>query len=154
MRVLRGLSCSPISPTRVCGCNDRSREIHLPGSWAGVVSWPDSSSDRDNREAQLFGLALEVLDGALAIFLFEKVSAGVDVFGLISEHGIDDTNEFVGGGSDGGRGVGACSDAAEKGAEIRIAVGEGSGSQTQSLGPVPVGPGQVRRDSETFWYRI
>ena len=76
---------------------------------------------------------MEVLDSALAVLFFEEVSAGVDVFGLVSEHGIDDTSEFVGGSGDGGRGIGTCSDAAEEGAEIRIAVGEGSGSQTESL---------------------
>ena len=71
---------------------------------------------------------MEVLDSALAVLFFVEVSAGVDVFSLVLKHGIDDAGQLVGGG-----GIGAGFYAAEKGTEIRIAMGEGSG-ESKGLG--------------------
>ena len=90
--------------------------------------------DGHDLQAQLLGLALQVLDGALAVLLFVEICAGVDVFGLVSEHGIDDAGQLVSGSGDGSRGVGASFDAAVEGAEIRVAVREALSGHSEGLG--------------------
>ena len=85
-------------------------------------------------QAQLLGLALQALDGPLAGSFFVMPLARVTILGLVLEHSVDDAGQLVGGGGDGGRGIGAGFYAAEKGTEIRIAVGEGSGGESKGLG--------------------
>jgi hypothetical protein len=87
-----------------------------------------------DREAQLFGLALKILESALAVLLVVEVSAGVDVFGLVFEHGVDDAGDFVSGGGNGSGGVGAGFDAAEEGAKIRIGAGKAVSGHSKGFG--------------------
>ncbi len=110
-----------------------------------------SEGDRDRRqgprlggvrhevEAQPAGFTVQAPDGSLAGLLLVEVLAGVDVLGLVLEHGVDDACEFVGGGGDGLGFAEAGAHAAVVGAEGALAVDEALGSHAEGSGGAVLG---------------